>query len=399
MSQRSFFSKVLSGSLLIAGTTIGAGMLGIPFVTAQAGFLPAAIMTTIVWVFMVLTGILLLEVTFWMKERASFLSIAEKFLGNSGKIFTGILFVFLYFSLMIAYFAAGVPLFSDFIQALLSVRLSGFSAYILFAAIFGAIVAIGPKSIDRANLILTLLMCLFLIGVLLIGGRYVESGLLKTRNVLSIWWATPILFGAFGYHNIVPSLSTYFHHDKKVLYYSIFIGTLIPFIVYLFWQWLILGAVGQIKIMEAAEQGLSVTYALKTITKNPYVLILGQCFAFTAIVTSILGVSFSLVDFLADGLKKKPVGLLRVALTILIFAIPMFLSYWDPMIFEKALGLAGGYGEAFLNGLLPIGVYAIGRYVLKLNHQVMEFKKSDLLLLALFSLIVIGIESAHLFLK
>jgi tyrosine-specific transport protein len=399
MSERSFFSKVLSGSLLIAGTTIGAGMLGIPLVTAQAGFFPAIGMTTVVWLFMVITGLLLLEVTFWMKERASFLSISEKFLGKSGKVATFCLFVFLYFSLMIAYFAAGVPLFGDFLRLISPLSWQGFSAYVLFATIFGSIVAIGPKSIDRANLVLTIGMCVVWIALIVIGSRYVTFNHLRTKSILTVWWAAPILFGAFGYHNIIPSLSTYFHHDKKALRTSILVGTSIPFLVYTFWQWLIIGAVGKTRILATAKMGLPITYALKVITQNPNVLVLGQLFAFLAIVTSTLGVAFSLVDFLADGLKRKPQGLFRLFLTGLIFGIPMVFSYLDPTIFEKALGVAGGFGEAFLNGLLPISVYYVGRYVMKLNHHVLSFRKFDLLLLTFFAVVVIILETIQLFFK
>lgn len=399
MSDRSFFSKVLSGSLLIAGTTIGAGMLGIPLVTSQAGFFPGITITTFVWLFMVLTGTLLMEATFWMKERASFLSIAERFLGQTGKIATGFLFVFLYFSLMVAYFAAGAPLLGDFLNVLMPFKLHGFAVYGIFALVFGSIVAIGPKSIDRANLVLTLLMCAFWIALIFIGIKYVTPNHLRTKSIITMWWSTPILFGAFGYHNIIPSLSTYFHHDRKVLRYSIWIGTCIPYVVYSFWQFLIIGAVGKTKILATAKLGLPITYALKAITANPSVLILGQAFAFLAIVTSTLGVAFSLVDFLADGLKKKPVGSFRFLITSVIFFVPMVLAYSNPTIFEQALGVAGGFGEAFLNGLLPIAVYAIGRYKLKLNHNTLNFKKLDLWLLAAFSVVVIFIELAQIILK
>ncbi|NBO24045.1 MAG: hypothetical protein EBU93_02245 [Chlamydiae bacterium] len=396
MKERTFFSKVLSGSLLIAGTTIGAGMLGIPILTAQAGFYPGLLITTLVWLFMVLTGVLLLEVTLWMKERASFLSIAERFLGKPGKVITGFLFVFLYFSLMIAYFAAGAPLLGDFLSQILPFQVHGITSYILFGVIFGVIVAIGPQSIDRANLVLTILMGLFWVALIAIGAKYVTVNHLRTKSIMAMWWSAPVLFGAFGYHNIIPSLSTYFEHDKKVLRYSIWIGTFVPFFVYTFWQWLIIGSIGKTKILMTAKMGLPITYALKAITANPNVLLFGQAFAFLAIVTSTLGVAFSLVDFIADGFKKRAIGPFRWGMTLFIFAIPLVFSYLNPTIFEHALGIAGGYGEAFLNGLLPIFAYAIGRYKMNLKYQTINFKKFDLLILVIFCVIVIGIETAHL---
>ena len=90
------FFRSLSGTLLIAGTTIGAGMLGIPLVTAGAGFIPAVVMTCAVFLLMLATGYLLLEATLQMHEGANFLSIAKRFLGVPGKWVTGISYLFLY---------------------------------------------------------------------------------------------------------------------------------------------------------------------------------------------------------------------------------------------------------------------------------------------------------------
>jgi len=307
------------------------------------------------------------------------------------------MFLFLYFSLMVAYFAAGAPLFGTFAEMLFGFKIEGLLLYVIFGLIFGVIVAIGPKSIDRANLILTLVMCAIWIALIILGSNYVKMDYLKTKAISSVWLSTPILFGAFGYHNIIPSLSTYFHHDKKALRASIFIGTSIPYVVYLFWQWLIMGTVDSNTILATSKLGLPITFALKAVTQNPYVPLLGQLFAFFAIITSTLGVAFSLVDFIADGLKKKPIGIRRIGITAVVFLFPMIFSFVDPTIFEKALGIAGGFGESFLNGLLPISVYFVGYHLLKLKHAVLAFSKQSLYMLSTFCFFVILIEVYQLF--
>ncbi len=399
IKERTFFSQVLSGSSLIAGTAIGAGMLGIPLVTSKSGFYPGVVMTLVVWLFMLITGFLLLEATLWMKERTSFLSLANHFLGKTGRWIVGALFIFLYGSLMVAYFAAGVPLFADFLSFVFSVSFAGAKGYLLFAFLFGLVVAIGPKSIDRVNLLFTFLMVFFWILLISIGAKHVETIHLKTKSILTIWMAAPILFGAFGYHNMIPSLVIYFHRDRKVLRYSILFGTLIPCLVYLFWQWLMIGAIGKTKILATTQMGLPITYALKEIVQNGYVLVLGQLFAFFAVITSTLGVAFSLIDFLADGFHRPAKGSFRLALTLFIFGIPMLFSMIDQTIFEKALGVAGGYGEAFLNGLFPIFIYFIGRYQFQYQKIEYSLSKKELLLLAVFCFIVIFIETLQLMSK
>uniref|UniRef100_A0A2P2M7U9 Tyrosine-specific transport protein isoform X2 n=1 Tax=Rhizophora mucronata TaxID=61149 RepID=A0A2P2M7U9_RHIMU len=51
-----------SAIFLVAGTTVGAGILAIPAVTQESGFLASAVVCVICWVFMVATGLLIAEV-------------------------------------------------------------------------------------------------------------------------------------------------------------------------------------------------------------------------------------------------------------------------------------------------------------------------------------------------
>src|SRR3990167_8675368 len=91
--------NIISGTLLISGTIIGAGMLGMPLVTAQGGFWPAFIITAFVWLFMYMTGLLFLECTLWMHSGANVISMSRRFIGHKGKIFSAGMFIFLYYCL------------------------------------------------------------------------------------------------------------------------------------------------------------------------------------------------------------------------------------------------------------------------------------------------------------
>ncbi|KAI3972084.1 hypothetical protein MKX01_022490, partial [Papaver californicum] len=54
--------SLISAILLVAGTTVGAGILAIPAVTQEAGFLASAITCIFCWLYMVVSGLLLAEV-------------------------------------------------------------------------------------------------------------------------------------------------------------------------------------------------------------------------------------------------------------------------------------------------------------------------------------------------
>ena len=380
--KKSYWKGVLSGSLLIAGTTIGAGMLGIPLITGQSGLLPATLVTLAVWLYMLATGFLFLEVMLWMPKGSNILSMAARFLGPKGQWLSGSMFVFLYYCLMVAYFAAGAPLLGELFG------LSGWGTYVFFGAVFGVIVAIGTKTIDRANIALTIAMVIFFFLLVILGSRNIDTSYMHFTSWKPLLFAPPFLFSAFGYHNIIPPLTEYLKRDVKVLRMSIWLGTLIPLAFYLMWQWLIIGSIPQDLLQETLAAGAPVTTALQKVTGNAALKGVGVFFALFAIATSTIGVSFSLVDFLGDGMRVSRKGLPRVGLTFLTFAPPFFFAVLNPAIFDKALSIAGGFGEAFLNGFLPVALCYIGRYRDQMKSKQLLFGGKGLLLVLLLGAIL-----------
>jgi tyrosine-specific transport protein len=346
-----FSSRVLSGTMMIAGVTIGAGMFGIPLVTAAAGFWPAMMVTILCWLFMMTTGFLVLDASLKMPEGTNIFSMAGYFLGNRGRWLAGGVFLSLYICLMVAYFAGGAPILGAFLGV------KGAWSYLLFGAVVGGIVFLGMKIIDRVNIVLTgakIVLYFLLVGL---GSREVSFERLEPCAWSLSWAALPILFSAFGYHNVIPSLRTYLQSDRKALRLSIVLGTAIPLVVYSVWQWLIIGAIPGQALREALARGETATAALQAVSSNPWLFPMGQTFAFLAMTTAMMCVSMSLVDFLKDALRPVKRSLLCVA----VFMLPGLFALLNPTIFDRALGFAGGFGEAFLNGLLPIAFAWVGR--------------------------------------
>lgn len=385
--------EFISVTLLIAGTTIGAGMLAIPLVTASSGFLPAFVLTFLVWLFMFLTGILFLEATLWMHHNANVLSMSKRFLHNKGRLVAGATFVFLYYCLMIAYFAAGAPLFAAFIQTVFHITLGNWTMFFIYGLIFGIIVSIGMKVVDRVNYILMIGLFASYIALVVAGNKNINLERLFYVKWSNVFYAAPILFSAFGYHNIIPSLTFHFNRNEKLMRYSIFVGTLVPFIIYIFWQYLIIGVIPEDVIQTTLKAGKPITEALQNITGIGWIQPMSRIFAFFAIVTSMLGVSFSVVDFLGDGLNMKRKGKDRFLLCLLTFIPPFILTALKPSIFVLAIGVAGGFGEAFLNGILPVLLVWIGRYKMNLKSTYSLFGgKVTLAILLLVGFIVMGLE-------
>ncbi len=356
--------RVISGSFIVAGTAIGAGMLGIPFVTANAGFSGACLVTIAVWLFMVITGLLFMEITLQMPRGSNILSITKYYLGSRASFFAGVMFLFLYYCFMTAYFAGSAPLFQSIISQCFGLQISPPVATLIFSILFSLIIYAGIKTVDRFNWVLMTGMVLFYFALIGVGFQGKSLSIDYSLKIMPMIGAVPILFGAFGYHNVIPSLCDYLEKDKKSLYLSIVIGTSITLIVYLIWQGFILSNVKPEVIAETLKEGKNPIHALQRMAPGAKILTFATYFSFCALATSVLGVGLSLVDFIRDGFSLRKKNISRISLIFLAFLPPLFLCLTDPTIFYTALGWAGGFGESFLNGMLPILLVWTGRYVM-----------------------------------
>ena len=355
------YGHVIGGSLLIAGTMIGVGMLALPVATAAGGFLPAIALYLLCWLFMLCTGLLMLEVCLWMPKNANMITMATKLLGTPGKIVCWVVYLFLFLTVMVAHVAGG----GDVLKEILNDTFSGASSKIIYVLLFIPVVYLGTKSVDRVNMIL--IAGLIITYILFVNTSIGHTNLTYLKRVewSKAWLTLPILFTAFTYQVIIPTIMNYMNYDVKKVRLCIFIGTLIPLIVYLIWEFLILGTIpfeGPNSLSEAAKLGQSAVIPLKAITKNPYLFSIGKAFAFFTLTASYLALALAYLDFLADGFKVKKTSWNRCWLCCFIFVPPTLIALVYPTIFLTALNYAGGYSCAILFGLFPPLMVWAGRH-------------------------------------
>ncbi|MGE3953955.1 MAG: amino acid permease [Parachlamydiales bacterium] len=358
--------SAISGAFFIAGTSIGAGMLALPFKTGLSGFGPAVAVNLICWLFMLCTGLLFLEATLWMPEGTNLLSIARRFLGKGGQVLGGVAFLFLYYCLLVAYFSGATPIFRGVFRGALPDEWIG----ILFPLLIGIVLWIGTRVTDRINFLLVVGLIASYLGLIGLGSSAVEGVRLQRTDWGAGWAAIPILFSAYGYHNIIPSMALYLNRDGRRLRWAIVVGTLIPLVVYLLWQWIVIGTLPQDLIAVAASEG-EITRPWAQIAQSPYLIGLVEAFSLFAITTSVVGVGLSMIDFFADGTKIPREGWGRATLCLCALGPPAALAIVRPGMFVSALEYAGGFGEATLNGLLPVLMVWVGRYRFGLKSDYM----------------------------
>ncbi len=352
--------SIFGGVLLVAGSCIGAGMLALPVITGIAGFAPSMLMFFLAWLFMTMTGFLLLEVNLAVGYKFSLISLAEKTLGRAGKVLCWILFLFLFYSLSVAYLSAS----GSILSALFGIAPWMGSA--LFAILFGVVLYIGVKQVDYLNRFLMIGLVISYVILVFLGARHIHFDNLQGHQWKYAFAAMPILIISFGFHNMIPSLAMYMKGNVKALRKTLLIGSLIPLAIYFVWQVVMLGILPKDAVQTALDHGEVATNTLQSVIGKSWINLVAQLFALFAIVTSFLAQSLSLVDFLSDGLKIAKEGMRRVGLIALSIVPPLLFALLNPGVFIKALSMAGGISAVILFGVMP------ALMVWKLRHHTQE---------------------------
>jgi tyrosine-specific transport protein len=387
--------SVLGGSLLIAGSCIGAATLGLPVITASTGFWPSELMFLLAWAFMCATGLLLFEVNLWFGPNISLVTMAERTLGCIGKWVTWGSFLFLFYILLLALTAGSGNLFVDFLADLCGISIPGNVGGLIFVALFGILVFIGTRAVDWFNRILMAGLIAAYCYLLISGISHVEAERLTHVDWSNSLFVLPVMIISFGYHNLIPSITTYLNCDARRVKRSIILGSLIPFFVYFLWQWLILGLVpyDSPALVNAVDNGQAATAVLRAAVGKGAISLAAEFFAFFALTTTFIGVALSFVDFLFDGFGLERNKRNRALLCILTLIPPYCFAYTYPKIFLIALSLAGGVGAVILFGFIPALMVWAGRYRLEIKgEKMLPGGKFMLMIVIIFAGIIMGLE-------
>jgi tyrosine-specific transport protein len=390
-------AHVFGGSMIVAGTAIGAGMLALPVVTAEGGFVPSIVVYLACFLFMLVTGLLIAELCLKNPEDTNLLSLAGRYTGKIGRGVTWALYLFLFYSLQVAYVSAG----GTFVSQLF--HISPQLGMVLFTAILGLIVVMGTLYVDRCNLFFITGLGITYLLFLIFGYQHLDLSRLSHISWSKSFLALPVIFTAFSYQGTVPSLVTYLGRDRKKVKRAIVFGTLLVFIIYFIFQGFILGLIpleGPHGLIAAKEEGFTAIAPLGNQMNIRVIFYLGQFFSFFAIATSFLGVTLGLFDFFADGLKIAKRGKKKILLALCTFTLPLLISMSNPSLFLVALSYAGGVGCALLLGFLPTLFVWISRYRMKeKGDKIVSLGKAFLSALFLFVLLELSIEAMSEYLR
>jgi tyrosine-specific transport protein len=360
--------SALNAALLVTGCCIGAGMIGLPVMSAMAGFIPSTLVMVLCYFFATGTGLLLLEATLWFDERVNLVTMAHFALGRGGRIVAWSLFLFLFYCLFVAYIDGGGQLFAQFFSYVLQRPVSREVGIVCCVSFVGLIVYGGTHAVSRASRLFLCGVGVSYVALLSLGLPYVSGEHLLYTNWAGAISTIPILLICFGYQNLIPSLTYYVKKNLTALRFAIFVGNLIPFLIYFLWNFVILGILADANaIRSSVDHSGMVAGLLEKASASQSVLLLANVFSFFAILSPFTANTLAFVDFLKDGLNRFRVSKNELLIYGLVLAPPMFLTLFYPHLFLKALGIAGGFADVILFGILPALIVWVGRYVKKIE--------------------------------
>lgn len=352
--------------LLILGTTVGAAMLALPVVTAVESYWVTIAVVVVSWAAMTTGAWAIMRVNCAMPMGSNLVTMARATTGRVGYWVMWVAYLMLLYSLICAYLAGS----SDVVQALLAgihIMIPRWAAIVLTTVVLSFIVYRGISSVDWVNRALMLFKLAALVVLMAVISP--QSHLLTLLEHAKLWpqvGTVMVVLCSFGFSIILPSIRVYLDGDEKRLSRAMWLGSLLPLVIYLLWIGLIQGAMprygasGLIALNNSAHTNSQLMRDLVQLTHSTWLHVLSRVFVSICALTAFLGVSMCLLHFLSDGLKKTHLGTKRLLLAVLTYLPPLLVVLFDPRLFTGALAYAGALCILILI-VMPMIMYIVAR--------------------------------------
>jgi tyrosine-specific transport protein len=328
--------KFLSTAFTLTGTIIGAGILGLPYVFSQSGFLIG-----LLWIFffgfiITLTMLYLSEVSLRTKGTHQLPGLAEKHLGKAGRNIMIFAMMFGLYASLLAYLIGEGESLSQLLQSLIGTPDLSFVLTLLFWLTMTILLSGGIERLRRIESYGVLAVVIIIFGVFIYYLPSIQFSNLTQVNPQKLFLPLGVtMFALLGFTSI-PELREEIRGSEKKLKNAIILGASIPIILYIIFTASFVGVLGE-----------SVTQ-IATLSFGPFIIVLG---IFTML-TSYFVLSFSIKDMCKYDLNlgNKWIFFWTSLLPLFFFIILYFLELNN---FIQIIGI-GGVISGGLVGILAV---------------------------------------------
>lgn len=353
--------SILGCTALIAGTTVGAGILALPTVTVPAGVIPSSALLLGVWFYALMAALLIAEANINRMRQGQpgtgLIAMAEQALGKAGARVAGAAYLFLHYAMLVAYIGQG----GQGLQAVLArvggmaIALPDWVGPVLFTLLLGGLVYAGnTRLVERFNTVFVVILLAAFLGLLGLGMTALEPARLLVQNWGALRPAIAIMFVALFFHNIIPVVTTQLQGDVAKVRWALSLGSAIPLLMFLTWNAVILGNAA----LDAATPATAATFdpvqLLRQGAGGTELGVLVSVFSELAIATSFIGFVYGLLDLFKDLWQLTPTDPVHRRTLFLLTLFPsLLIAMINPDLFVLALDYSGSFAISILSGLLP----------------------------------------------
>ncbi|MBI5797916.1 hypothetical protein HZA98_03365 [Candidatus Woesearchaeota archaeon] len=357
--------KLLKSIGMLVGLTLGAGILGIPYVFAKAGFFTGLLILLLLGIVTIIINLYTAEVTLSTKGIHQLSGYAEKYLGRKGKFLMGLTMIISAYGAMIAYLLG----IGEAVSTIFNIP----SLYVilLFFILLSYAVLRGIRLIEILELGINCGVITVLVVIMLLSLRGISLQNFSAFHPSLVFLPFGVILFALAGAAAIPDMRMELDKDKKKLKKAIILGTIIPLVLYILFATVIVGVTG------------TETTAIATIglgnTLGSYMIILGNIFAAFAMATSFLLMALALLwTYNYDYKFKKG---LAWALTVFVPLFIILIGFHD---FIEALALTG----SIAGGLQGILIVLMHRKAQKNPERKPEFSIKNNIVLSSFIIVI-----------
>lgn len=338
---------------LIAGTTIGAGMLALPL-TLGVFSLPIALsIMAAAWAFMYIAGLLNIRMIENAGQPCSLATMTQTYFHKGFALVTFWTLAIFLMSLLTAYLSGATSLLKN----LLGLAAADTILMLVLTCLLAVLLAMSHRVIDHANRILFILMIgifAVMIGPMLqlelsTPPTLVLDTVFTRDQVRFLALSIPVLVTAFGSHPIIPSFVKMAGGDTTLVRKGLLWGSLLALLLYASW---VIGCAAALRDTTLHARLLKgnltlgeLTGAISQLSHFDWFMITTWSFSILAILTSFIGVSMALKGLLSELFARanRPWLGSELFLSVATFGPPVGICLVHSNIFTHALAAAGSY--------------------------------------------------------
>jgi len=339
MSKHNF--RFIRSTSVLVGTTVGAGIFGLPYAFAKSGFVVGLVYLLLLAGVFYLINLCYTEVILRTKDNLEMAGYVERYLGKKGKILITCSFILGIYGALVAY-TIGV---GEFLYSLLNPLFGG--SQILWSLVFWAIASLlvlkGIGIVSRLEVVMAIGLVIVVLLVFGLSYPYLNMDNLTTVNIKNIFFPYGIVLFALGGASALPTIRRILGDKVSLIKKSLGLGILIPALIYIIFCFSVVGVSGS-DTSETAIIGLA------SFT-NGKILLIGGIFGILAMTTSFLALGFILRELFSRDYKIPllPAWVLTVFVPLTIFLLGL-------RSFILVVGLAGGILSG-IQGIILIAAY------------------------------------------